>query len=152
MFLWLILFTTFASSTCFGPQRSFLRSVFYKLYVQIWYVVICVLFDTSSRNGWTYRVVRYNGWTYRVVRYNGWTYRVVRYNVWTYLVVRVLPHTKSAHTACKRHSWGLTCEIRNMSSQQVLWIKINHKLYIVFDYIYIARWYTVPTISCSCMI
>ena len=40
----------------------------YKLYVQIWYVVIlCVLLDTSSR-----------------------------------YEVRVLPHTKSAHTACKQ--------------------------------------------------
>ena len=37
------------SSTCFGPHRSIFRSDFYKLYVQIWYVVIRVLFDTSSR-------------------------------------------------------------------------------------------------------
>ena len=43
----------------------------YKLYMQIWYVVIRVLLDTSSRNGWTCRVVR------------------------------LLPHTKSANTACK---------------------------------------------------
>jgi hypothetical protein len=33
------------SSTCFGPHRSILRSVLYKLYVQIWYVVIRVLLD-----------------------------------------------------------------------------------------------------------
>ena len=58
----------------------------YKLYVQIWYVVLlCVLLDTSSR--------------YFVTA--GWTCRVVR----------VLPHTKSAHTACKQtllkmHRWG----------------------------------------------
>ena len=36
------------SSTCFGPDRSIFRGVFYKLYVQIWYVVIRVLLDTSS--------------------------------------------------------------------------------------------------------
>ena len=41
----------------------------YKLCVQIWYVV---LLDTSSRYGWTCRVVR------------------------------VLPHTKSTHTAFKQ--------------------------------------------------
>ena len=39
----------FVSSTCFGPHRSIIRSVFYKLYSQIWYVVIRVLLDTSSR-------------------------------------------------------------------------------------------------------
>ena len=37
------------SSTCFGPHRSIIRSVLYKLYSQIWYVVIRVLLDTSSR-------------------------------------------------------------------------------------------------------
>ena len=41
------------SSTCFGPHRSIIRSVLYKLYLQIWYVVIRVLLDTSSR----YKVV-----------------------------------------------------------------------------------------------
>ena len=47
------------SSTCFGPHRSIIRSVLYKLYLQIRYVVLlCVLLDTSSRNGWTCRVVR----------------------------------------------------------------------------------------------
>ena len=55
-----------------GPSSG----AFYKLYLQIWYVVLlCVLLDTSSR----------------YVR-NGWTCRVVR----------VLLHTKSAHTACKQ--------------------------------------------------
>jgi hypothetical protein len=48
------LFITYVNSTCFGPHRSIIRSVFYKLYVQIWYVVmLCVLLDTSSR----YKVV-----------------------------------------------------------------------------------------------
>ena len=51
------------SSTCFGPHRSTVRSVLYKLYVQIWYVVIRVLLDTSSRyevcNGWACRGVRW---------------------------------------------------------------------------------------------
>ena len=44
------LFSTYVSSTCFRPHRSTIRSVLYKLYSQIWYVVIlCVLLDTSSR-------------------------------------------------------------------------------------------------------
>ena len=37
------------SPTCFGPHRAIIRSVLYKLYSQIWYVVIRVLLDTSSR-------------------------------------------------------------------------------------------------------
>ena len=58
VFQWVSLFSTYVSSTCFGPHRSIIRSVLYKLYSQIWYVVIlCVLLDTSSRNGWTCRVV-----------------------------------------------------------------------------------------------
>ena len=35
-----VLFSTYVSSTCFGPHRSIIRRVFYKLYLQIWYVVI----------------------------------------------------------------------------------------------------------------
>ena len=42
------LFSTYVSSTCFGPHRSIIRSVYYKPYSQIWYVVIRVLLDTSS--------------------------------------------------------------------------------------------------------
>ena len=38
-----VLFITYVSSTCFGPHRSIIRSVLYKLYVQIWYVVISIL-------------------------------------------------------------------------------------------------------------
>jgi hypothetical protein len=49
--LWLSLFITFVSSTCFGTHRSIFRSVFYKLYVQIWHVIIRLLLDTSSRYG-----------------------------------------------------------------------------------------------------
>ena len=66
----------YVSSTCFGPHRSIIRSVLYKLYLQICYVVLlCVLLDTSSRcNGRTCRAVR------------------------------VLPHTKSANTACSKRS------------------------------------------------
>ena len=45
------LFSTYVSSTCFGLHRSIIRSVFYKLYSQIWYVVIRVLLDTFSRSG-----------------------------------------------------------------------------------------------------
>ena len=42
-----VLFITYVSSTCFGPHRSIFRSVLYKLYVQIWYVVLLwVLLDT----------------------------------------------------------------------------------------------------------
>ena len=48
-----VLFITYVSSTCFGPHRSIIRSVLCKLYLQIWYVVIRVLLDTSSR----YKVV-----------------------------------------------------------------------------------------------
>ena len=76
VFEWVTLFSTYVSSTCFGPHRSIIRSVFYKLYSQIWHVVIRVLqFVLQLRKGWTCRVVR------------------------------VLPHTKFAHTACKRRSW-----------------------------------------------
>ena len=48
VFQWVSLFITYVSSTCFGPNRSIIRSVLYKLYLQIWYVVIRVLLDTSS--------------------------------------------------------------------------------------------------------
>ena len=59
VFQWVSLFSTYVSSTCFGPHRSIVRSVLYKLYSQICYVVLLfVLLDTSSRNGWTCRVVR----------------------------------------------------------------------------------------------
>ena len=37
-----------------GPSSG----AFYKLYLQVWYVVIRVLLDTSSRYGWTCRVLR----------------------------------------------------------------------------------------------
>ena len=58
-FYWVSLFSTYVSSTYFGPHRSIIRRVLYKLYLQIWYVVLlCVLLDTSSRYGWTCRVVR----------------------------------------------------------------------------------------------
>ena len=40
---------------------------------------------------------------------------------WTCPVVRILPHTKSAHTACKKRSWRWTGEVQNM-----WWIKLNH--------------------------
>ena len=48
MFQWVSLFSTYVSSTCFGPHRSIIRSVLYKLYLQIWYVVTRVLLDTSQ--------------------------------------------------------------------------------------------------------
>ena len=54
-----------------GPSTG----AFYKLYLQIWYVVLRVLLDTSGR--------------YELR--DGWTFRVVR----------LLPHTRSANTACK---------------------------------------------------
>ena len=44
-----LLFITYVSSTYFGPHRSIIRNVLWKLYVQIWYVVIRVLLDTSRR-------------------------------------------------------------------------------------------------------
>ena len=59
VFQWVSLFSTYVSSKCFGSHRSIIRSVLYKLYLQIWYVVIRVLLDTSSRYGWTCRVVRW---------------------------------------------------------------------------------------------
>ena len=37
-------------------------------------------------------------------------------------VVRILPHTKSANTACKKRSWWWTGEVRNMSSKHKCWI------------------------------
>ena len=49
VFKWVGLFSTYVSSTCFGPHRSIIRSDLYKLYVQIWYVVLlCVLLDTPK--------------------------------------------------------------------------------------------------------
>ena len=42
-------FSTYVSSTCFGPHRSIIRSVLHKLYSQICYVVIRVLLETCSR-------------------------------------------------------------------------------------------------------
>ena len=59
VFKWVSLFSIYVSSTCFGPHRFVIRSVLYKLYVQIWYVVTRVLLDTSSR----YEVVGRTCWT-----------------------------------------------------------------------------------------
>ena len=39
VFQWVSLFSTCVSSTCFWPHRSIIRSISYKLYVQIWYVL-----------------------------------------------------------------------------------------------------------------
>ena len=61
-------------------QERFVQAVFAD-----WYVVIRVLLDTSSR--------------YEVVGRNEF-FTQFR-NSWTCRVVRVLPHTKSAHTARK---------------------------------------------------
>ena len=43
-----VLFIMYVSSACFGPHWSIFRCVFYRLYVQIWYVVVRILLDTSS--------------------------------------------------------------------------------------------------------
>ena len=56
----MIEYSSHVSSTCFGPHRSIFGSVLYKLYVQIWYVVICVLPDTSSRYKVVGRTASYN--------------------------------------------------------------------------------------------
>ena len=50
----------YVSSTCLGPHRSIIRSIFYKLNVQIWYVVIRVLPNMSSH----YEVVGSRKYTY----------------------------------------------------------------------------------------
>ena len=91
-----VLFSTYVSSTCFGPHRSIIRSVFYKLYSQ---TLVC---------GTTVRTTRHVQPLFR----NGWTCRVVR----------VLPHTKSVNTACTKRSWRWTGEVRNMSSWHKCWI------------------------------
>ena len=44
---------------------------------------------------------------------NGWTCRVVR---------TVVPHTKSANTACTKRSWCWAGDVRNMSSWHTWWI------------------------------
>ena len=49
----LVLFSTYVSSTCFGPHRSIIRSVFYKLYSHIWYVVINSLIKPLCVSCWT---------------------------------------------------------------------------------------------------
>ena len=105
-----------------GPSSG---AFIYKLYLQIWYVVIRVLLDTSS---------------------------LYERNAWMCPVVRVLPHTKVCEyslykTLLMMDRWGpkhveLTYVLNEINS-----LKIT--LCILLDGIYIARWYTVPTISCS---
>ena len=78
-----LLFSTYVSSTCFGPHRSIIRSVLYKLYLQIWYVVIRVLLDTSSR---------YEVTAGRVQQYaNAQRYYLMRAFPFLLLLLRVLP-------------------------------------------------------------
>ena len=43
-----VLFITYVRSTCFGPHWPIFRSIFYKLYVQIWYVVLLYVLHTKS--------------------------------------------------------------------------------------------------------
>ena len=52
-----VLFSTYISSTYFGPHRSIIRSVSYKLYSQIWYVVIRVLLDNEVVERTSYNFV-----------------------------------------------------------------------------------------------
>ena len=73
-----------------------------KKYSQIWYVVIRILLDTSS--------------CYEVELF------LQLCNCWMCRAVRVLPHTKSANTACKKRSWWWTGEVWNMSSWHKCWI------------------------------
>ena len=62
VFQWVSLFSTYVSSTCFGPHRSIIRSVFYKLYSQ---ALVCGNKRSTRHvqplqlcNGWTCRLVR----------------------------------------------------------------------------------------------
>ena len=66
----------FVSSTCFGPHPSIIRSVLYKLHSQ---TLVC-----GTTVGTTRHV--------QPLLRSGWTCRVVR---------TVVPHNKSANTACK---------------------------------------------------
>jgi hypothetical protein len=66
-------------------------------------------------------------------------------------VVRVLPHTKSANTACrtllKMDQWGPKhVQLTYVMNKLTHW----NTLCILLDCIYITRWYTVHTMSNTC--
>ena len=62
LFYWVSLFSTYVSSTCFGPHRSIIRSVLYKLYSQ-------TLVYGNTRTTRHVQPLLLNGWTCRVVRW-----------------------------------------------------------------------------------
>jgi hypothetical protein len=130
-FVWLILFTTFASSTCFGPHGSILRSVLLQ--------AVCADLVCGNTRTARYTMSSCHGVVGRTAFF------LQHHNSCTYRLVRVLPHTKSAHTACNKtllrtDLWGPKhVELTNVMN------KLNHKkrLCILLYYIYFARWYMI---------
>ena len=74
-------------SILIGPSSG----AFYKLYLQIWYVVIRVLSRTKSAN------------TAHLTGPPSGAFYKLYVQIW-YVVIRLLPRNKSAHTACKKRS------------------------------------------------
>ena len=102
------LFITYVSSTCFEPHRSIFRSGLYKLYSQIW---LC----GNTRTTRHVQPLLCNGWTCRVV-------------------LTVVPHIKSANTACKTllmmDRWGSKHVELNKTHS------LKHFVYVVGLHIY----------------
>ena len=88
VFQWLSLFSTYVSSTRFGPHRSIIRSVLYKLYSQ---TLVC---------GTTVRTTRH---VQPLLVLAGRVEQYAYYHI-----------PKSANTACTKRSWWWTGEVRNM--------------------------------------
>ena len=71
---------------------------------------------------------------------NGWTCRVVR---------TVVPHNKSANTACTKRSWWWTGKVRNISSKHKCWINSLIKTLCVSCWTaYICVWCRVLLYYC----
>ena len=122
------LFITYVSLTYFGPHRSIIRSVLQAVFA----VLVC-------GNTRTTRHVQPLG----ICR----KFFLQLHNGWTCWVVCILPHTKTANTACKTllmmDRWGL----KHVQLTYVMNKLTKKTLCILLDCIYITRWYTVPTIS-----
>ena len=123
-FLWLS-FIHHVSSACFGPHRSIFRGVCLQ--------AVCA--EVVCGNPCITRHVQ-PLWSFLQLR-NGWTCRVIR----------VLPHTKSAHTACKQtllkmDKWGpkhvqLTYVMNKIQSKNFVYLVGLHIYYMTSVSLYI---------------
>ena len=118
------LFSTYVSSTCFGPHRSIIRSVLQAVFADL----VCGNTRTtrhvqpSLRNGWTCQVVR-----------------------------TVVPHTKSTNTACKTL---LMMDRRGPKHVELTYVMnktqlLKHFVYLVGLHIYYKTIHGPYNISCS---